>query len=786
MVELLHNSLFIAGGLSVAIPVALHLLMQRRPRRQVFPALRFLVRQRTRTQRSLHVRHWLLLFLRSLLLIVLALLLARPRITANATGIALFVVMLSLLCAALGGVVWLVLRAGRSKGLSAWVPPAAAVSTALLAALLLWGGGAQGRLWQDQEEPVSAIMVVDTSPRMQYRQEGTSRLHRAVAMAQQILAQFPKGSEFGVVASSDRAAQFLSDRGAFEAELRAIETDGVSEPMPARLRRAATLLESARHAHREVYLFSDLSSVAWQTESPDKWEQTVAGLNEATVQLLDVGVTDPQDHAIRAVDWRTTSILPDQAIELQVTVGHIGRGGKVDVELLMETPNPELPAIVDGEVVMPTLIARDRQTVDLDSGDVQVPLRATFRETGMYHGIVQLTHGQDGLPENDTFYFSCAVRAAAETWIASWDGAMTDALLGLPGLSFRVGTGQLLDEPDWSAARIVCLLDPPPLSDAVWQRATDYVSQGGQMVIMLGPRARPADQFASKGAVGLLPGKPVRLWRGDSVALRLRDTSHPATAALSSWESQVTWSDFPVFVHWIFADRPIGDVLVEFNQGMPAVVERRIGKGSVVTWTTPYGQPAGGRDAWNWLVDDSLGDAWPPLALVYELLNYLAQDETSRWNFVAGEAVRVQWPRATSRTSYQLFGPGQTWQTVTAEEDGSLAVPLAADAGTYRLRGDIPFANPGFSVNTDLSQCDVTRIAGDDRDALLSVGEWSIYTEVEDLRRQVRLRGTFEVYSPLLLLLAFLLACEHVAANWFYADVGARVEQVIDTGRAVT
>ena len=52
------------GALLVAVPIVLHLLMRPKPQVITFPALRFVKEMHTTNQRSLNLRHWLLLLLR--------------------------------------------------------------------------------------------------------------------------------------------------------------------------------------------------------------------------------------------------------------------------------------------------------------------------------------------------------------------------------------------------------------------------------------------------------------------------------------------------------------------------------------------------------------------------------------------------------------------------------------------------------------------------------------------------------------------------------------------------
>src|SRR5438093_8446902 len=72
---------FLLGGLLlVGIPVLIHLIMQQKPKRLPFPAFRFLLQRHRTNQRTLRLRHLLLLALRVLAIAAVCLALARPKL----------------------------------------------------------------------------------------------------------------------------------------------------------------------------------------------------------------------------------------------------------------------------------------------------------------------------------------------------------------------------------------------------------------------------------------------------------------------------------------------------------------------------------------------------------------------------------------------------------------------------------------------------------------------------------------------------------------------------------
>jgi Aerotolerance regulator N-terminal len=79
MIGFLHPWV-LAGLVAAAIPILLHLLARREPPTVVFPAVRYLVSTTQEHQRRLKLQNWLLLFLRTLLIVLVVLAAAAPSV----------------------------------------------------------------------------------------------------------------------------------------------------------------------------------------------------------------------------------------------------------------------------------------------------------------------------------------------------------------------------------------------------------------------------------------------------------------------------------------------------------------------------------------------------------------------------------------------------------------------------------------------------------------------------------------------------------------------------------
>ena len=77
------NPLYLTGLLLLALPVLIHLVQKHHREGMRFPSLMFLQQIPQREKQRLEIRHWLLLLLRCLLLLLIVLAFARPWFSAE-------------------------------------------------------------------------------------------------------------------------------------------------------------------------------------------------------------------------------------------------------------------------------------------------------------------------------------------------------------------------------------------------------------------------------------------------------------------------------------------------------------------------------------------------------------------------------------------------------------------------------------------------------------------------------------------------------------------------------
>ena len=570
------NLSLLIGGVLVGIPVVLHLIMRQRPKQLVFPALRFVRRKQESNVRKLQLRHWLLLALRCLAIGLLAAALARPRaasevfgnwLLAGGTGALLvFVVVLAVVAALMR----------KSRVVVGVLGGAAAVLLAIFLTLLITTLNAGARLLVgDRQAPVAAVLVFDTSPRMQFRQQNRTRLEQARETGSWLLEQLPPDSEVAVMES--RAPLGFEAQGGFALDLdaaakavRRLAPTGAPRPLPEVVEEALQLASESTLTQKEIYVFTDLTQAAWATANTTALTQKLQADGAPAVYLIDVGVEKPINASVGDLLLSSQTLVQNGTLELQAQVKCVGEGGTRTVELLVEDPAPDRPVVRDRKVVLPELRLRDQVILEVPADASQlVRFRVDRLPLGVHHGVVRL-RGSDGLAIDDERYFTVEVKQAWPVLIVAPAGVNTDLLtLALapetaadPTVAGEVPPAnyqcEVISQGDLVNATLnhyaaVAFLDPKPIPPDLWERLAEYVRSGGSLAIFFGHNARPADAFNEKPAQDLLPGRLTRQTRAGSFDLFVTPErlDHPALAPFRGIPTEnVPWNLFPIFKHW--------------------------------------------------------------------------------------------------------------------------------------------------------------------------------------------------------------------------------------------
>lgn len=714
------NATLLAGAAMVALPIILHLIMRRKPRYFEFPALRWVQQRHEKNQRRLRLRHLLLLMLRAAAICLLAFALSGPSVQ--------------------------------------------------------FGSGVGSR-----EAPVAAVLIFDTSPRMQYRQGNQTRLEAARELAIWLLGQLPPASQIAVVDSRGGPGAFHADILTARQRIERLETTPAARPLTETVEEAAQLLKQSELDRKEVYVFTDQSRAAWPNAAASRMQARLADLRDVGIYLIDVGVDQPTNTFLGQPRLSAQVISTSGSLVVYTEVGLISPAEATELRAV------ELYLLDDQRQLRRAGV----ETVELKPGETrQVEFRIGGLPIGAQQGVIRVL-GQDGLPADDERYFTILVQkpwsllllapAPADEHAYFVRNALAPDVARLRGQSrfvCDVLDQRRLLEQDLKPYSSVWLLDPAPLDPAAWKNLADFASEGRGVGIFLGRNVGRVDSFAGTAALDLLPGKPVLQARrpdGDFY-FAPRDYEHPVLSVFRPVAGAVPWQAFPIFRFWQFEELAANaTVILEGNDGSPLLFERPLGAGRVLTLATPLSDRPDAK-AWNLLPVGVIDNAAPFVMLCHQMAEYLVGATDEMLNYTCGQtAVLNLGPAAQPRRSFLLIAPGDLRMPLSADSSGGrIAVSATEQPGNYRVvaGGGEDAVDMGFSANIAPEQTDLDRASIDELKEVF--GPFAFRPPArsrEQLEREVSSnRVGRELFGLTLVILAGVLAAEYLTANRFYRD----------------
>lgn len=695
----------LAGAALVVVPVVLHLMMRRKPVKREFPALRFLKARSVANRRRLRLNHLLLLLARVAALALLALALARPVIR---------------------GAGWLA----------------------------------------DAEEPVAAVFVFDTAPRMDLREANRTRLEQAAAMARTLFAKLPPESKVAVLDTAGGLAAFSPTIAAASVRIDRLATATPALALSEAIVEGLRLLDTAELARHEIYVFTDCSRGA--AEGPPV-PDVAASHPETSLLWVDVGAKAPQNFAIDAIDLSHDRLPVGTPLVITASLSRSGADANRAVAVEMVGS--------DGRST--------RRAVKPVAWKENVPGEVAFEIAGLEPGVRQgrvVIDGTDDFTADDARSFTIEVGAPARVLVAApapadttgrfVSQAIAPAALAKAGRArfeaVRVDV-EKIDTTSWDGFDAVVLVDPPPLPPQTWSHLREWIADGHGLVVWLGPRAKEAGAFNVATAREVLGGSIVRVWRttGDDNFLAPAALDHPLLAAFRRVGDAVPWQDFPVERHWEFA-ADAAQTVAAFRNGLPAILEHRIGQGTVVVVTTPVSQTADDPDAWNTLATGF--EPWPFVILANEtLLHAIATDDDR--NVIAGRPAVLHVDRRDMAAVFVRTPTGDEVPVAVDQDRRTITVNGTQEPGNYAVRagGEAGGFAKGFSAVLAPRATDYVRLAPDRMTALIGATQRVARTEGELVRDVALGRIGAELFGWLILLAAAAMAADWMLANRFYA-----------------
>ena len=434
----LHAGLAVAGVAAALAPVIIHLLLRQQPRQLDFPALRLIRDRKKRSVQRMRLRQILLMLLRMAILMLLGLALARPTFKSDLFSV-------------------------------------------------------------DQDAPVSAVLLIDTSPSMELLDQNEPRLEVAKEVARGVIEDFPDGSEITVIESTNPGANVPLDIPGAMARVDVVETQTKPTTLNDGLRVAFKTLGNAKHERKEVFVVTDLAANAWATNDGGRLKN-LAELVETGVRIfvVDVGVDEPDNLTLAPIELDQARLGAGE-LSLSITVENLGDA--VDRNILLT---------LDGE-------ARDSRPVHLPGGEAtKLDFRVPGVGEGYHQGTVSIQPG-DALEVDNTRFFTFRVRPKASVLVVAdndaeslhWRKALVPDELRRRGegrFDLRKIRAKNLGDQTFAGVEVVCLLGVTTLSDEEWLKVSDFVQGGGGLFVALGEGLDP-NSYNSDAAKSVLAGQ---------------------------------------------------------------------------------------------------------------------------------------------------------------------------------------------------------------------------------------------------------------------------------------
>lgn len=711
------NPLLLAGLLGALLPIIIHLIHKRRPREQKFAAIELVLQSVERVERRWRLRRIILLAARVLLLSALAIAAAGPLL------------------------------------------------------------GAADELVTMSSGPTRLAIVVDASMSMRARYDGVTSLARAVTEARNLVdAMGPEDQ--ALIAVAERRPRLLMerptpDKAALYRALDAIDASYEHADLGEAVSLATKALGSlsAEEAPPEgelpkiaarVVVLTDLAEPAFGAAA----ELAVPGTQSAAqLELVDVldGIERDQrtNSAVTAVETLNVPGEAPRTVEVRARiVSHAKEAGEGPraADITLRQGDEDLVAgsvdIVSGTIVdkvmrhsfgapgrMPVRVVLEADTLVEDN--VRYAIADVRRQVRM----LIVDGAPSGVPkEDEIFYLERALQAGA-------------ADQPLP----RVITADDLSRADLSAYDVVILAGVPAFARSDGARLADFVEKGGGLMITA---SQDLDAELYNAELGRVLPRPLRglkvvdpeagVGSGGIVSLTNPNLEHSVMEVFSgeALGGLLSTRTSAYLLLQPGSSRPM-EVLVEYDDGQPAIVEADAGQGRVVLWTTSIDRE---------LSDFAIRPAFVPLMrqLVLRLGQALGRPDTR--NTMVGEPRTIFVPRGAM--ALRVTGPDGTETTWEQSEldQATLTYDRTGLPGDYRV--DVSFTGAFeplwaeyFVTNADTRESDLRPLSLEEATAtLLGASEGATEEQISALARARALTGTMspETLVGLLLMLMVL------------------------------
>jgi hypothetical protein len=663
------NALILGWLAAAALPVIIHLWNKRKYREVSWAAMEYLLAAMRKNSRRIQLEQWLLLAVRTLVVVLVVLAMAEPFLERAGLG---FV-----------------------------------TGTRTL-----------------------KVLVVDGSYSMAYKPGDKTRFDQAKQYARQIVEDSPQGDGFALVLMAAPpvvvVGQPALEKNDFCEEIDNLKMPDGSGDLSATLAKVQEVVQTATNRNlgrTEIYFLTDLGRTSWGVDQvgSDFRERVESLAKTASLTVLDLGQPSAENLAVTRLSLAEHYATIEREATLTATVQNFGSQAKFRqmVELFVDSRRVD-DTLIDckpGESAPVTFRHR------FDSpGDhaVEVRVNPDLLELDNHRWLALPVKPYvrvlciDGKPAGE------GLSGATDYVMLALNPSTGDSTVRSTVRAEVASEGALLDQ-DLAAYDAVFLCNVGQFTSSEARVLANYVQAGGGLIFFLGDRV-DADRYnrelGGESGTRVLPALVGDIMSEAQYRFDPLDYRHPLVAAFKGRE-QAGLLTTPVYKY--FKLKPVeksrAKVALAFADGDLAVVEEPLGRGRVIMVATEGSLSSIDpltKSPWTTM------PAWPSFVpIVQELLSLAVGSQISAFNVHVGDALGAAVRGPAARESLVMHAPGGREESLRLTNDDEGSRWSYADtfiSGLYRVES----ASAGkpedqktdmfYAVNVDPRESNLARI----------------------------------------------------------------------------
>jgi hypothetical protein len=461
----------------------------------------------------------------------------------------------------------------------------------------------------DLEGGREVVVLLDRSLSMSYE----DRWSRGLDEARSVIDGVGPDDRVSFVVFDDQA-EVLNQPSGDAVALRAAlgrTSQGVGRTQyAAALKVAESIFDGSQLPRHEVVVISDFQRSGW---NPNEVQRLPPG---AELRTIDLSTTSPANVTIASINMRREPRGQREAFVTSARVVNTSADPVRNLPVALEMNGQQLSS----------------QNITVEPNDVAVVhFESELVPDGLGRGVVRI--GDDGLVGDNAFHFVVSPGSDVSVLVLQGTRPRVNQSLFLqralsvgdtPSIAVTTKPLNTFQTQDLEDADVVVLNDVPFPSGRAGNLLVEFVQDGGGLLLGLGDQSGTA---WPENAQTVSPGLPTRVIdrqveRGGAVTDV--DFGHPVFDAFSAPRSgDMSAAQFYRYNGILLADSV--SILARFDDGGVALVERRVGAGRVMLWTSTL------DTYWN-----NLGIQPVFVPFIHEVIRYLSDYSESQAWFTVG------------------------------------------------------------------------------------------------------------------------------------------------------